>query len=276
MIRLEHLIHSPQVSVLRSDHHPDSIHDDPQEEICQNYAIHFVEAGSFKLTTQKNSWTLSPGTVFTSRPGAVHRYSHDEQKPSDVCTSIIFSPQFMEETNNREHLLPSTVPNVLPPTNRLAFLKLRLTKLPSLADALILDDWACDLISAVRNDRSSKHNLYRARQLSWYSERVEAVRQVLETRYAESHSLASLAKEVGMSSFQFTRVFSDLSGLPPHQYLLRVRMKRAAQMLLDGASVTDACFDVGFSNLSHFIRSFKKRFGVVPSLSRVHSKRLQM
>ena len=69
-----------------------------------------------------------------------------------------------------------------------------------------------------------------------------------------------------MSPFQFARVFSELAGMPPHQYLLRVRLDRAAEILLDGKSVTETCFEVGFSNLSHFTRSFQRRFGCKPSL----------
>ena len=81
----------------------------------------------------------------------------------------------------------------------------------------------------------------------------------------EQHSLASLARSVGMSPFQFARVFRELTGCPPHKYLLKVRLDRASRMLLDGKSVTETCFDAGFSNLSHFTRSFRRQFGCAPS-----------
>jgi len=121
------------------------------------------------------------------------------------------------------------------------------------------------LISAIGAGLSNNNRLYRPHQLNWYAERVQAVQELFQSRYAEPHSLSSVARLVGMSPFQFSRVFSELAGLPPHRYLLRVRLDRARQMLLDGKSVTETCFDVGFSNLSHFTRSFRKRFGNVPS-----------
>ena len=68
-----------------------------------------------------------------------------------------------------------------------------------------------------------------------------------------------------MSLFHFARVFRELTGLPPHRYLLRTRLERAAQRLRTGDSVTNTCYAVGFSNLSHFTRSFRRRFGVAPS-----------
>ena len=97
------------------------------------------------------------------------------------------------------------------------------------------------------------------------AERIEAARQHLAQRFAERHQLRSVARTVGMSTFQFARMFRELVGSAPHQYLLRIRYRAALHMLLEGASVTDACFECGFSNLSHFSRQFRQRFGLCPS-----------
>src|SRR5919205_2071381 len=97
MNRLECLFSNQQVSVTRFDHQPESVHLDPEEEVCRDYAIHFVEVGSFRLETEGGSWLLSPGAAFISRPGAVHRYGHEEHRPSDVCVSAVFSQRFFAE-----------------------------------------------------------------------------------------------------------------------------------------------------------------------------------
>jgi len=68
-----------------------------------------------------------------------------------------------------------------------------------------------------------------------------------------------------MSPFHFARVFRELVGTPPHRYLLTVRLARAAALLREGTTVTDTCFAVGFGNFSHFIRLFRRTFGVSPS-----------
>lgn len=264
MNRLEYLFRSQQLSVTRFDHRPESVHHDPEEEVCRDYAIHFVEAGSFRLETQGGSWLLSPGAAFISRPGAVHCYSHEEHRPSDVCVSVRFSDRFFAEARGIADPLPVDVPAALAPTNRLSFLRLRLTNLVASADGLALENLACELIAAIRCG-GGVGRLYRALQLRWYAERVEAARETLEALYFEPHSLTSLARSVGMSPFQFARVFRELTGEPPHKYLLRVRLERALRMLLDGKSVTETCFDVGFSNLSHFTRSFRRKFGCAPS-----------
>src|SRR5947209_7240972 len=119
MNRLEYLFRSQQLSVTRFDHQPESAHLDPEEEVCRDYAIHFVEAGSFRLETHGGSWLLSAGAAFVSRPGAVHCYSHEEQRPSDVCVSVRFSQGFFEVARDIDEPLMPDAPDALAPSNRL-------------------------------------------------------------------------------------------------------------------------------------------------------------
>ena len=261
-MRLHELFTNSQVSVLRLDHEPQHINTDPDEEVCSHHAINFVEAGIFRLRDENDSWTLTKEHCFISRPGAVHRYFHRERFPSDVCLSIVYTGLFSEE---EEKLAPYGVPTVFSSTNRLAYLKYQLARLTREGCSLAWEDWVIDLATAVRDCRDVFKRRYREHQLTWYAERVEAARRLFETRYAESHPLMSVARSVGMSPFQFARIFSELVGIPPHRYLLAVRLNQASQFLLEGKGVTETCFDVGFSNLSHFTRSFRRRFGYSPS-----------
>ena len=53
--------------------------------------------------------------------------------------------------------------------------------------------------------------------------------------------------------------------MTPHQYLVRSRLRRAARLLADGArSITDVALDVGFADLSNFVRTFHRAAGVSP------------
>jgi AraC-like DNA-binding protein len=70
---------------------------------------------------------------------------------------------------------------------------------------------------------------------------------------------------VGLSPFHFSRVFRELAGVPPHRYLQRVRLARAAVLLREGMTVTDAALASGFPSLSHFIRQFRRAYGASPS-----------
>jgi AraC-like DNA-binding protein len=54
-------------------------------------------------------------------------------------------------------------------------------------------------------------------------------------------------------------------GVTPHQYLVRCRLRHAARLLAEDArSVTDIAYQVGFTDLSNFVRSFHRAAGVSP------------
>jgi AraC-like DNA-binding protein len=65
------------------------------------------------------------------------------------------------------------------------------------------------------------------------------------------------------------RVFRAAVGTTPHQYLLGARLRRAAALLLDTShSVTRIAYDVGFEDLSNFVRTFHREVGCSPSVFR--------
>jgi transcriptional regulator GlxA family with amidase domain len=95
--------------------------------------------------------------------------------------------------------------------------------------------------------------------------RLCRARDLVET---EDRSIAAIARDVGISPFHFIRQFDAVFGETPHQYRTRVRLDRAKRLLAAGASVTDACMEVGFSSLGSFSQLFTRRIGVAPSAYR--------
>ncbi len=267
MNRFQPLVRSPLVVLGRFDHPPEEPHRDPRQEIAPGYAVSFVERGCFDLQVGKRRWRLAPGMLFLTHPGLVYRCRHSEETPTDVCLAVGYTRSFAEEVWEAAkpgHRLPA----VLPLTNRLAYLHLRLAQLASAngAEALATETLAGELLAAVvAGSSAASDKLYKTQTLAWYAERVEATRHLLETRFAQPHSLASLASAVGISPFHFARVFRELTGTPPHRYLLNIRLSRAADRLRQGTGVTDTCFATGFNSLSHFTHLFRRRFSVPPS-----------
>lgn len=74
-----------------------------------------------------------------------------------------------------------------------------------------------------------------------------------------------LCREMAMSRTLFYGRLKILTGLSPHDFILRLRMERAAALLKDGQSVLNVSIKTGFVNSKYFSTVFKKYFGVVPS-----------
>ena len=85
----------------------------------------------------------------------------------------------------------------------------------------------------------------------------------------ESVDLERTAAVAGWSPFHFLRVFAGTLGVTPHQYLVRSRLRHAARILAETSrSVTDVAYDVGFADLSNFVRTFRRAAGVSPGAFR--------
>jgi AraC-like DNA-binding protein len=101
---------------------------------------------------------------------------------------------------------------------------------------------------------------------------VEAALWIDQNSNAEVN-LEQAALQTGLSPFHFLRLFSGVLGVTPHQYLVRSRLRHAARMLADDdIAVTDVAYDVGFGDLSNFVRTFHRAAGVSPSKFRQASR----
>lgn len=99
-----------------------------------------------------------------------------------------------------------------------------------------------------------------------HAELAQAARVRLSHRHRGSQGLEALASELAVSPFHLCRVFRSETGTSVHRYLTDVRLCRAARALDDSnADLTAVALDHGFSDLSHFSRTFRARFGLSPS-----------
>lgn len=83
--------------------------------------------------------------------------------------------------------------------------------------------------------------------------------------YDKNLTVADFASLSGRSLSSFNRDFKNKYGKPPKQWLIENRMIKAAKLLANGSSVTNCAIDVGYSNISHFIKSYKSVYGKTPS-----------
>jgi len=95
--------------------------------------------------------------------------------------------------------------------------------------------------------------------------RLVQARDFLADSYDATVLVEEAARHAGMSPFHFLRSFSRTFGETPRAYVQRLRVERAMERLARGASVTETCFDVGYTSLGSFSTMFAKRLGLPPS-----------
>lgn len=104
-------------------------------------------------------------------------------------------------------------------------------------------------------------------------ERVEAVQLLLAAEPGHDWRLADLARRVASSPCHLTTLFRRATGVPVHRHLVRLRLARALDEVVDTRrELTAIGADLGFATPSHFSASFRRAFGMSPSALRKNSK----
>lgn len=100
------------------------------------------------------------------------------------------------------------------------------------------------------------------------STRKKAVKRVIETvneKLDEPLTMNEMAEIAYMSPFHFNRVFHQVTGLPPKQFLYAMRLESAKRLLLTTKkSITEICFEVGYNSLGTFTSRFTELVGLSP------------
>jgi AraC-like DNA-binding protein len=105
------------------------------------------------------------------------------------------------------------------------------------------------------------------RQKRLARDRADRVIAILKQRLSAPPGLEDLGREAGCSPFHLSRTFSQVTGLTIPQYVRKLRMERAAELLRSGRyNVTEAALEVGYSSLSHFSQAFCQVIGCCPGL----------
>ena len=98
-----------------------------------------------------------------------------------------------------------------------------------------------------------------------YSYPLQDILSYIARHSAELHELTPIIEHFFISQSSLERLFKKHLKITPYQYIQTIKMECACRMLASGATVTDAALTSGFSDVSHFIVCFRKRFGMTPS-----------
>lgn len=95
--------------------------------------------------------------------------------------------------------------------------------------------------------------------------RIVQAKLFIDSHFADKLDLDNIADEAYFSKFHFIRLFKNIYGKTPYQYLTVVRIEKAIQLFRTDKEVGEVCFSVGFESLTSFSGLFKRIVGVSPS-----------
>src|SRR5437764_5877630 len=105
-----------------------------------------------------------------------------------------------------------------------------------------------------------------SREVEDLNRRLLRARDAMDRAYAEPLDVRAIAAVAHCSEAHFSRSFRAAFGETPHRYLQRRRVERSMFLLREtDRSITDICFDVGFTSLGTFSRTFHEIIGESPS-----------
>ena len=242
--------------------------DRPYAEQHQGYSISFVRKGSFGCRSGGRSFELVAGSLLVGHPGGEYMCTHDHVC-GDECLSFFLSPELVGVIGDQAEIWRI---GAAPPLPELMVLGELAQAAASGRSDIGLDEvgqmFASRFVEVV-SGRSGKSVTAAGR------DRRRAVETAL---WIDAHShreidLDDAAAQAGISPFHFLRLFSNVLGVTPHQYLVRSRLRHAARLLADDErSITDIAYDVGFGDLSNFVRTFHRAAGVSPRRFRQASR----
>ena len=244
----------------------------PFVEHHQGFSVSYVRKGSFGYLTRGKSFELVAGSLLIGHAGDEYMCTHEHVGGGDECLSFTLSPALVETIGGRSEMWRI---GGVPPLPELIVLGELAQAAASGRSDVGLDEVGMLLAARFVETVSGAKPFKYGSTDPWTRDRRRAVEAAL---WMDAHShepidLEGAAKETGLSSFYFLRLFANVLGVTPHQYLVRSRLRHAARLLAgDTRAITDIAFDVGFGDLSNFVRTFHRAAGVSPRAFRRAAK----
>lgn len=235
------------------------------EERHEGFTIAAVIAGTFTYRSERGRALFHPGALLLGNHGACFACGHDHGT-GDRCIAVNIAPGLFEEiaaanAGDGGARFPTSI---VPASQATLPVAAAIESVVASGDPLQIAESVVGLVSCVLRHVSGERRAS-PRVSARDERRVMAVVRHLEIIAAEQTDLGRLAALAEMSRFHFLRVFRATMGITPHQYLLNLRLRRAARCLSRSTeTVTAVAFASGFGDLSTFNHHFKRHFGVNP------------
>jgi AraC-like DNA-binding protein len=247
--------------------------DRPFEERHTHYTIAIVLAGSFQYRSARGRGLMTSGSLMLGNEGDCFVCGHQHGE-GDRCVSFWYAADYFErlaaDAGAHRRSAAFTVPR-LPPQPMLSPLVARAgagaigAEVPWEELAVTL---AVSTVKAATGIRSNHDNCSPNAEA-----RVTRAVRTIDHYPSASLTLGQLARQASLSPYHFLRTFERVTGITPHQYVRRARLREAGMRLVaEPGKVLDLALDSGFGDVSNFNRAFRAEFGMSPIAFRRSSR----
>ncbi|MBO7187676.1 MAG: AraC family transcriptional regulator [Clostridia bacterium] len=206
------------------------------------YVIHYVEKGSGFYKTPQGEFKVNAGDIFIIKPGDCTFYHANPEDPW-VYTWVSFTGEKSNELKSLPYVLSVKCKS---------FLRLSSFKQPQFINSEFTISVLYELFSEILH--SSPHS----------KDYVENVKGYIDNAYMTDISVEQIAESVGLDRRYLSRIFKKAIGTTIKEYLVTIRLKKAAEFLKQGYSVTVSANMAGYNDIFNFSKMFKKYYGVSP------------
>ncbi|MDQ0919389.1 AraC family transcriptional regulator [Paenibacillus sp. V4I5] len=239
------------------------------------YLIHTVHAGEGTFEMHNRTYRCSAGDTFVIYPGELFSYIADSHHPWHY-TWVAFSGRAAGTLLSQIGVSPhqAVISGSNPRSIRHYYRHIRSSFQHS--DTPVLEDmesaaWLRLLIRELGRVNSHQIAFTPTTETDIERQVGQAIRY-LELQYTQPVSIEELAHNLGYHRTYLCKMFKQSTGLAPMQYLLKVRMERAKQLLETSMTIDQVAASVGFNDALYFSKQFRKWSGLAPSVYRKEQK----
>lgn len=250
------------------------------EHFHSYYEIYYLKSGLCTYTLNKNKYHLKPGDIFIVAPGESHSTYYEGSKPCEriaiYCRLEQFLPTFWENHQPLKDKFHKTSRVVLKENDRSIIesvldLMLREKEQTQKFTSEIMNLLLCQLLLSI--DRNGIFVYECLEQPNDHSADIDQALRYIDLNYHQPLSLEEIAEKINLTPTYLSRKFKLITGSTFKEYLINVRIRQAAQLLLTtDDSITKIAMDCGFSSSNYFKDSFKKISGVSPRTFRKNDR----
>jgi AraC-like DNA-binding protein len=242
------------------------------------YLVHTVHSGEGTFEMHNRTYRCSSGDSFIIYPGELFNYTADSLQPwhytwvafSGRAAGMMLSQIGVSQQN-------AVISGSSPRSIRHLYRRIRScfqqSSFPVLED-MEAAGWLRLLIRELGRANAHYLTVKPAAETDIERQVGQAVRY-LELQYTQAVSIEELARTLGYHRTYLCKMFKQFTGFSPMQYLFKIRMERAKQLLETSMTIDQVASSVGFNDALYFSKQFHKWSGSAPSVYRKEQQTLQ-